>query len=174
MPTLMRSLLLPLGSALVVLASTEVRAQTVKLGHIDRNALVMAMPERTAASTKLDAFAKTLEGRLKAMGEEYTGKRTVLENPPTTMTQTELGIAARELQELETRIVDAQEKAQEDLAKMEQELLKPIIQRADSAIGSVAQEQNFTYVLDSSGGMLLHLANGIDLMSTVKARLGIK
>jgi outer membrane protein len=170
----MRSYLLHFSLLLTPFASVEVCAQTVKLGHIDRNALVMAMPERLAATTKLDAFAKTLEGRLKAMGDEYTGKRAVLENPPATMTQTELGIAARELQELESRIVDAQEKAQEDLAKMEQELLKPIIQRADSAISTVAIDQSFTYVLDASGGILLHMASGIDLLPTVKAQLGIK
>jgi outer membrane protein len=90
------------------------------------------------------------------------------------MTQTELSIAARELQELETRIVDAQEKAQEDLAKMEQELLKPIIERVDSAISTVAIEQSFNYVLDASGGLLLHMAGGIDLLPAVKTRLGIK
>lgn len=170
----MRILPILSGLLLATLPMMEVSAQSVKLGHIDRNALVMAMPERTAASTKLDAFAKTLEGRLKAMGDEYTGKRAVLENPPATMTQTELGIAARELQELETRIVDAQEKAQEDLAKMEQELLKPIIERVDSAISTVAIEQSFNYVLDASGGVLLHMAGGIDLLPAVKTRLGIK
>jgi hypothetical protein len=41
------------------------------------------------------------------------------------MTQTEKEMAMREISELEQRITAAQEKAQEDLAKQEEELLAP-------------------------------------------------
>jgi hypothetical protein len=56
--TAMRTLPILSVLLLATLPMKESTAQTMKLGHIDRNALVMAMPERTAASTKLDAFAK--------------------------------------------------------------------------------------------------------------------
>lgn len=162
------------AALLLLLVGMRMSAQEVKIGHIDRAQLVMQMPERAAAATKLEGFTKTLEARLKAMGDEYTAKRATAENPPATMSKTERDITLRELQELEQRIMNAQEKAEEDLARMEQELMKPLIDKADEAIRSVAAEQQFTYVLDAGAGVLLSAGSGTDLMPAVKTRLGLK
>lgn len=159
---------------MALLAPVVASAQEMKLGHIDRTRLVLDMPERTAAATKLDGFTKTLEGRLKAMADEYTAKRATLENPNGGLTNTEKNMALRELQELEQRIMAAEEKAEEDVAKMERELMQPILARADEAIRAIASEQGFTYVIDSSAGMLVFTGSGVDLMSAVKAKLGMK
>lgn len=168
MPSLFRAIALGL-----LLTGAQAQAQETKLGHIDRAQLVKQMPEHAAARTKLETFANTLETRLKAMADEYRTKRAVMENPPASMSRTERDMALRELQDLEQRIMDAQEKAEEDLAKMEQELMQPVIAKADEAIRAVAGEQAFTYVLDSSAGLML-FQNGTDLMAPVKAKLGIK
>jgi outer membrane protein len=131
------------------------------------------MPERAAAVTKMEAFAKTQEARLKAMADEYKAKRATAEAPPTGLSKTERDVMLRELQDLEQRIMSAQEKAEEDMAKMEQELLLPVVQKANEAIRTVATEQQFTYVIDSSVGLLM-IHHGTDLMAAVKAKLGIK
>ena len=83
-------------------------------------------------------------------------------------------MAMRELQELEQRIMAAEEKAEEDVAKMERELRQPVLTRADEAIRTIASEQRFTDVIDSSAGMLVFTGSGVDLMSAVKAKLGMK
>lgn len=80
----------------------------------------------------------------------------------------------RELQELEQRIVDAQEKAQEDLQKQEQELLAPMVDRTNTAIRDVAAAGNFTYIFDTSAGMVLYYDKGEDILPAVKAKLGIQ
>lgn len=148
-------------------------AQGPKLGHIDRGQLIQLMPERAAAVAKMETFAKSLDDRLKAMADEYKAKRATAEAPPGTLSKTERDMALRELQDLEQRIMNAQEKAEEDMDKMEQELTRPIIEKADAAIRTVAAEQQFTYVIDSSAGLLL-THQGTDLMAPVKAKLGIK
>lgn len=147
--------------------------QGQKVGHIDRGQLIMQMPERAAAVTKMEAFAKTQEARLKAMADEYKAKRATAEAPPAELSKTEREMMLRELQDLEQRIMTAQEKAEEDMAKMEQELILPVVQKANEAIRTVASEQQFTYVIDSSVGLLL-IHQGTDLMAAVKTKLGIK
>jgi outer membrane protein len=75
---------------------------------------------------------------------------------------------------LEQRIQAAQEKAQEDLAKQEEELLKPMVDRATVAIKEVASANNFTYILDVSTGTVLVYDKGEDILPLVKAKLGIQ
>lgn len=162
--------------ALGLLASTaqEALAQQLKIGHIDRQKLMLMMPERKDAEAKMQAFAKTLEDRLKAMGAEYQQKVADAQAGAANMTQTEKDMVIREIQDLEQRIQAAQEKAQEDLAKQEEELLKPMVDRANAAIKDVAGANNFTYVLDVSTGTVLVYEKGEDILPLVKAKLGIQ
>lgn len=167
MKTLMLSLCLLLAGAPAAIA------QNTKLGHIDRQQLMLSLPERKDAEAKMQAFAAELDKRLRAMGTEY--ERTVSEAraKAETMTNTEREMATREIQELEQRIQAAQEKAQEDLAKQEEELLKPMVERTNNAIREVSAANGFTYIFDTSAGFVLFWDGGEDIMPLVKAKLGI-
>jgi len=159
--------------ALFMLLASVGHGQSQKLGHIDRSALMRSLPERTETSTKLETFAKTLDARLKAMSDEYTAKLAGMDPPPGGMTSTERDMAQRDLGELEQRIRAAQEKAQEDMVRMEEELMKPMIDRTNAAIAEVAAAHNFAYIFDASSGALLSFGQGEDILPLVKAKLGI-
>lgn len=167
----MKKLLLTL--CVMVAASAAVRAQAPKLGHIDRQALMLMLPERKDAEAKMQAFAKQLDDRLKAMGEEYQAKVADAQSRAETMTKTEQQTAMREIQELEQRITSAQEKAKEDLEKQQDELLQPMVDRTNKAIKDVATEGKYTYIFDSSTGMVLFYDGGDDIMPLVKKKLNI-
>ncbi len=160
--------------SLLLCTAQDALAQHLKIGHIDRQKLMLMMPERKDAETTMQAFAKTLEDRLKAMGAEYQQMVAKAQAEAPTMTQTQKDMAVREIQELEQRIQAAQEKAQEDLAKQEEELLKPMVDRANAAIKDVAAANNFTYILDISTGSVLYFDKGEDILALVKAKLGIQ
>ncbi|MBL0127120.1 MAG: OmpH family outer membrane protein [Flavobacteriales bacterium] len=159
---------LALGLTAPALAQTP-----IKLGHIDRKEIMLVLPERKDAETRMQAFAKTLDERLKAMGAEYQAKVADVQSRSDKMTQTEKEMAVREINDLEERINTARDKAQEDLAKQEEELLAPMVKRTNDAIKAVAEENNFTYVLDTSTGFVLYFDKGIDIMPLVKTKLGI-
>lgn len=167
----MKKILLTL--CVMTAASVAVRAQSPKLGHIDRQALMLMLPERKAAEEKMQAFAKTLDDRLKAMGEEYKAKVADAQSKAESMTKTEQQTAMREIQEMEQRITNAQDNAKEDLSKQEEELLAPMVARTNQAIKDVANENNFTYIFDSSTGMVLFYDKGEDIMPLVKKKLSI-
>ncbi|HEY0978536.1 MAG TPA: OmpH family outer membrane protein [Flavobacteriales bacterium] len=158
---------------LAVFACAGVQAQGPKLGHINRQELMLMLPERKEAEKKMQEFATTLDNRLKAMGTEYQTKVADAQARSATMTQTEQQSIMRELQELEERISNAREKAQEDLAKQEEELLAPMVKRTGEAIKAVADANNFTYIFDSSTGMVLYYEKGEDILPLVKKQLGI-
>ncbi|HRD53616.1 MAG TPA: OmpH family outer membrane protein [Flavobacteriales bacterium] len=160
--------------ALLLSGAQAAMSQALKLGHIDRQRLLLTLPERKGAEEKMQAFAKVLDERLKAMGAEYQTKVADAQARAETMTQTEREMIVREINELEQRIQAAQEKAQEDLAKQEEELLKPMIEKTNKAIKESADENGFTYILDVSTGMVLYFDKGEDIMPLVKAKLGIQ
>jgi outer membrane protein len=172
MNTAMKNLILAAG---LLLSALPAAAQNpLKLGHIDRQQLMLMLPERKDAEAKMQAFAKTLDDRLKAMGTEYQTKMADAQGRAETMTQTEKEMVVREIQELEQRITAAQEKAQEDLAKQEEELLKPMVDKTNKAINDVANENNFTYIFDTSTGFVLYFDKGEDILPLVKTKLGIQ
>jgi outer membrane protein len=149
-------------------------AQQPKLGHIDRKEIMLVLPERKDAEAKMQAFAKTLDERLKAMGAEYQAKVGDAQMRADSMTQTEKEMVVREINELEQRIEVAREKAQEDLSKQEEELLAPMVKRTNDAIAAVAAEGSFTYIFDTSTGFVLYFDKGIDIFPLVKTKLGIQ
>ncbi|MFW5892440.1 MAG: OmpH family outer membrane protein, partial [Bacteroidota bacterium] len=80
----------------------------------------------------------------------------------------------RELGNLQERITEFQESAQQDLVQRENKLLQPIIDQARDAIEEVAEEQGYTYVFDMSAGSLLYANPGDDILPLVKDKLGIE
>ncbi len=156
----------------LLLTAAPLHAQG-KLGHIDRQALMLALPERKTAETTMQDFAKKLDDKLKAMATEYQTKVTEVQSTFASMTQTQKDAAQREIGEMEERITKAQETAKEDLAKQEQELMAPMLDRTDKAIRDVAAENNFNYIFDTSTGMVLYWEKGEDIMPLVKKKLNI-
>lgn len=168
----MKNLVIALG--LLLSAAPEAFAQTpAKLGHIDRQRLLLELPERKEAEAKMQKFAEDLDKRLRAMGAEYEATVNDARSRAETMTNTEREIAMRDIQQMEQRIQEAQEKAQEDLAKQEEELLRPMVEKTNQAIRDVASENKFTYIFDTSTGMVLYFDQGEDIMPLVKTKLGI-
>lgn len=168
----MRTLLIAFG--LLLCLTPKAMAQTpTKLGHIDRQQLLLILPERKDAELKMQKFAEDLDKRLRAMGAEYESTVADARTRAEGLTNTEREMLMRDIQQLEQRITEAQEKAQDDLGKQEEELLRPMVERTNKAIRDVATENNFTYIFDTSTGFVLYFDKGEDIMPLVKTKLGI-
>ncbi len=161
---------------LVVIVALVVAAPTFaqqKFGHIDSAALLELMPEKVKAEKELEAFAKEFQTALEAMGKEYETKVANFQQTEKDMIPTVRNTKVREITELERRIQEFQQQAQDEIAKKEQEVLTPIIDKARKAIDEVAVAKNYTYVFDSSVGVLLYAKDTEDVMADVKAKLGL-
>jgi len=158
----------------VVALSTTVTAQkTAKIGHINSNDLLSAMPERTAVQKDLEEYAGQLKVTLDAMRKEYETKVGDFQAKQDVMTDIIKDTKIKEITDLEKRISEFQQTAEADLQKKEQTLLQPIIDKAKTAIDDVAKENGYTYILDSSVGVVLYSIEGDDILPKVKTKLGI-
>lgn len=164
----MRSLFILLASVALALP-----AAAQKFGHIDSQQLLISMPERTEAQTKLESQAAMYEEQMKAMQTElqtkYDDYLAKAETWPAAIRTTK----EKELNQLQQGMQDFSTTAQQDLAKMEEELLTPMIERAKKAIEDVGKENGFTYIFDSSTGVTLY-NGGEDVTALVKTKLGLQ
>ena len=159
----------------VVALTTTVTAQkSAKIGHINSNDLLSAMPERNEVQKELEDYANQLKVTMDAMRKEYETKVGEFQAKQDVMTDIIKDTKIKEITDLERRIGEFQQTAEADLQKKETSLLQPIIDKAKTAINDVAKENGYTYVLDSSAGSVLYSVEGDDLLPKVKTKLGIK
>lgn len=156
------------------LSSAAVAQQ--KIGHIDSDALLALMPETTAAQTEFETYGRQLETDLTDMQTELATAVEQFRANEAMMTATTKEIKTKELQDMQLRIQEFQQRAQLDLQTKRAEIFQPVIEKATKAIQDVAREKSFTYILDSSqsNGVVIFAENGEDILPLVKAKLGLQ
>lgn len=158
----------------VAFAAT-VSAQTPKFGHIDLQALVQVMPERATAETAFNSFQKELEDILGEMQKDYQTKLADFQNLGADASEIKKNAKIAELQDKQKRIQDYQSTAQQQLQQKQSELLQPVFDKAEKAIGEVAKEKGLIYVFDIGPKVVLYKSNeSLDLFPLVKTKLGIE
>ncbi len=155
----------------MIITGSNVKAQ--KIGYVDLQELMQLMPEYKKASTDLEAFGKTLRDELDKMSEEFQKKVADFQRLEPTMSAPIKEVKQKELQDMQSRIQDFQQSAQENVRKKEAELVKPIIEKAKNAISMVAKEGGFAYIFDSSVAGFLYKPAGDDVLAAVKKKLGL-
>ena len=158
--------------ALVVALSFTANAQ--KTAFIDLDSLLSIMPEMIKAKTESADYYKQLEGTLTTMQKELNDKLAEYQANETKYTDLIKTTKQKELQDLNQRIQDFQVQAQTEFQKKNDELSRPINEKAKKAIEKIAKAKGYKLVLDSSLGVLLYTDPADDLFSAVKADLGIK
>ena len=160
-----------LTSAIILVCSFNAQAQS-KVAHINTQELVESMPEMKSAKSELEKLAKTYETDIQAIATELQNKIKQYDAESSTKTDEENGKRLQEVQSMEQSIRQYQAQAQQDLQKKELDLLRPITEKAKNAILKVGNAQGFDYILDSSQGQGVIMANGKDLLTDVKSELG--
>ena len=158
--------------ALTLGATSFSNAQT-KVAHIATQDLIEQMPAYIAAMNQLEKLQKTYDAEIKDMVTEAQATMKRYEAEAQTKTDTENAQRAAELQQTQRTIGEYRQNAVKELQKKEVELLKPVLEKARTTIQRVAREKDFDYVLDSTTGTGVIMADGYDLMPDVKAALGI-
>jgi outer membrane protein len=166
----MKKILIVLG---LLFAGTQVDAQQ-KIGYINSEELIMAMPEAKKADADITAYAKTFQDQLQAMQKELETKYKAYEAGVKTMTEAMKDVKEKELTDLQNRIQSVQQGAEEKIAAKRQDMLKPITEKADAAIQAVAKEKGYSYILDANAGGIIYALPSDNILAEVKTKLGIK
>jgi len=159
----------------IVAFAGKATAQELKFGHINIQKLVAELPEKKAADAQLQAEATKLQDQLKVMSEDLDKKYTSYLSQRDSLPDLIRATKEKEIQDLDTRIKQYNQMAQQTLAQKEQQLLQPIMQKVQNAINEVGQEQGLIYIFDiSSQVVLYHSDKSIDCEPFIKSKLGVQ
>ncbi len=137
--------------ALFVVVQEEAQAQSseMKIGYVDPNTIMRAMPEMAAIERRLQNFAERKrrefaekEANFRRELEDYQQKAPVISDEAKRREEERLARMNVELQEF-------QQNFQIELQERQFELLAPLYEKIQEAIDSVASDRGLTYVLNT-------------------------
>jgi outer membrane protein len=159
-------------SALVL--ATPLHAQS-KIGYINSETILAALPEAQDAQKQLDALTTAwqadltkMQGDLQKKFEDYDKKKLI-------MSDKRRADAEKELQDLDKKMVDfrtAKFGSSGELFTKQNDLMKPVQDKIFKAVKDVADEEGYDYVFDKTSTTLLLYANTKhDLTSKIISKL---
>ncbi|ESU29503.1 cationic outer membrane protein OmpH [Flavobacterium limnosediminis JC2902] len=160
-----------IAAALFIGANQTISAQA-KVAHIDVQELMTTMPEMKTAQAQVKKISETYDNEYKTMVTEYQNKMKKYESEATTVTEVVNETRAKEMQDMGQRIQQYRDTAQKELQQKEMDLVKPIMDKAKTAIQKVAKAKGYQYVLDATSGSGVIVADGPNLLADVKKELG--
>lgn len=155
------------------LAGFAAEAQSLKLGHINSAELLSMMPEIKVADKQLQDFGAQLEGQLKTMTTEYQTKLQDYQSKEAMMAEPIKQSKEKEIVDLQTRIQEFQQTAQQSIEKKKEELYAPILKKAETTITGIAKEMGYAYIFDTSVGSVIYGQESDNIMALAKKKLGI-
>ncbi|HNV51325.1 MAG TPA: OmpH family outer membrane protein [Tenuifilaceae bacterium] len=160
--------------AILSIAGINAKAQNFKFGHINSQELLSKMPDRDSAEVKLKKYTQTLQEQIEELQVEFNKKYQDYIQKRATFSDAIREMKEKELQEMQQRAQEFQQTAEQDYQRFNAETMKPVMDKADAAIKKVAKANGFTYVFDTSYGVLLYFSEqSTDILPLVIKELGI-
>lgn len=166
-----------LFAAMLWLCTATLSAQTAppKYGHMNLGNLLEELPDTKKADEELKKFTEAFATKDDSLTKAFTADYTKLEQEYNAGLLTPVQAQQRqaELQKRQEDIQKFEQDAQKQIAARREELLKPILTRVDEAVRTVAKENGYAMIFDTSTGVMLFAADTEDVTPLVKKKLGL-
>ncbi|MCQ2233315.1 MAG: OmpH family outer membrane protein [Paludibacteraceae bacterium] len=156
-------------AAMPLLATAQ---STVKLGHLDVQALFVSLPEAAEIDSTMKKVSMEYENELKRMQDEMARKAAEYEQNAAQWDETIKANRAEEIRTMQTRVQNYYQNAQQLLAKKQEQLQAPVRDKLKKAIDDVAKENGFLYVFDQQA-LIYKSESSIDITNLVLKKLGV-
>lgn len=153
--------------------TVQAQATPSKVCHVASQELVEQLPQAKSADKQLRDLAKTYEATLGEMDKELQNKAEQLKSLAESRSDEENQRAYQELMAGQKKLEEYYQSSQQAMAQKRTDLLKPLYKKVRDAIQKVARAKGFDYVLDSTTGTGVIMADGYDITPDVKKELGI-
>ena len=159
------------------LAGQQLNAQELKFGHINKEELVVSLPDYDTAMARLERLQRELTNTLEIMQVELNNKFAAYQRDGANLLDAVRQDREQELNNLNNRIQEFQQTAQATWQEKQAEYINPIIEKADKAINDVGRENGFIYIFVVGQGSLVgyfDAVKSVDVMQLVKTKLGVR
>lgn len=143
----------------------------LKIGYVNSMEILYKMPEVAAAERELQQYAQSLDKQYQEETQKFQEKyqRYMEDN---TVSETVQKARAQEMQDMQQSLMNLQSSSEEEIQKKRDVLFKPIEEKVNRVIRSVAQENGYTHVLDAAS--ILYIEDAYNLTPQVKQALNIQ
>jgi len=167
---MMKRMTLAMGILCMALA---VNAQ--KFGHITSEQLLQAMPEYDTAQMQVQELRQEYDLEIERIQVEINKKIEEFNQTEATLSDLIKEAKASEIQEMQVRLQNFAQTAQQDLQQQSMVMIQPVMDKARKAIDEVAKENGLLYVFDLSQGNPVYVSEeSMDMLMPVKAKLGLQ
>jgi len=128
----------------------------LKIGHVNINEIMNALPERDSAQLVLEKETKEIESTYEELTVAYNKLLDEYQNGLPTYSELIKKTKEAELLDKQKRLSEFQQNASMTLQRRNAELIQPIYDKIIKAIDKVATENGFTYILDLSNGSVVY------------------
>lgn len=165
------------GLGILALLLPGVAYSQAKIGFVDSKTIMERLPEAQDAQKQLDGYVAQWQSEITKMQNEWQRKFEEYDKKKLIMSDQTRAQVERELVQLEKRVIDYRNQKfgpNGEMFQKQNELLKPVHDRIFKAIQDVAMEENYDYVFDKSGDILLLYTNEkYDLTAKVLQKLRV-
>lgn len=163
---------------LLICFGTVLKAQQMKIGYANLEAILSVMPESQTMAQQLRSFQqklgqslKTKEDYLRLKYQEYQDKAEG------GATEAELKPLEDEITKLQQELQAAQADSEQKFAAKQQDLMAPILEKIQKAIDEIVAARGLDYVLNSAtngNSILLQAPDSDNITKDILDKLGIK
>jgi outer membrane protein len=157
-------------------AHAETKAPALKIGYVNINNILSVMPETKISEGDYDIFEQQVRKNLAKKVEDFQVKLQAFQKGYETMSEATRQQKEEELKQLQMSLQQMELDIHESLNNKHMELLKPIYEKVQRAVKSVAQENGYTHIFNSelSGlAILLYTDEKYDISELVLKKLGV-
>ena len=159
----------------IAIIGTAITLHAQKFGHITSEQLLVAMPEYDSAQLKVEELRQHYTLEIERIQVEINKKIEEFSASEAAMSDLIKEAKASEIQELQARLQNYSQTAQQDLQQQGGMVMQPVMDKARKAIDEVAKENGLLYVFDLSAGNPIYTSEeSLDMLPLVKAKLGVK
>lgn len=157
----------------ITLISTISVAQS-KTGTIDSDYIINLMPEAKVVIERSQSYGSRLDSLFSIKMKDYQTRVTNFREKEKEMGELMKKTLIQELTALEQDIKKYQENGNKLMQLKQDELMRPLYKKLNTAIDEVAKAEGFTLILTIAGNQYAYIDDNYDITKKVMAKLGIK
>ena len=161
-------------AAVVAIASITSYAQTLKIGTVNLDEVMQAMPETSVLEKELADRTTKFQTQAKSMQYEFQTKYQAYVEQADSLDELTRGVREDELRSLQQRAEQYQQSAYQQITQYREQQLGMIQEKLFKAVKTVGDREKFLAVFPTNDATYFSASQTTDVTGLVKSELGIK
>ncbi|MCH8277023.1 MAG: OmpH family outer membrane protein [Bacteroidetes bacterium] len=153
--------------------SDALNAQTLKIGYADPEVIITYMPEYQTVQQQMAVEYRTSQEALQALAEDFQERVEKYQKQQPLLSVARQAEREQELAQLQAEIQTSAAAKDQELAKKQEEMMAPLLERVQTVIDEVAVEKGLDIIIRSPALLYVNEDHVVNLNIEIAQKLGI-